>query len=134
MDLGGSYQIDGTTTNWDCRSTPPLNHNQYHLVGTRVALDEMSPYAAPEIHFSKATETGYHYDPCHPTGSRWREMPVANSQCWSLWFTTSGDVGSPSGTSCLDTWQNGEVLQLGDPNLVLEPGTTNGIVSARRQS
>ena len=43
-----------------------------------------------------------------------------------LWMTTEQDVGSPSGANGLDSWTGGEVLDFTDPNLALEPGTTDG--------
>ena len=42
-----------------------------------------------------------------------------------LYLSTSNDV-SISGTPGLDSWAAGELLAMGDPNVDLEPGTTNG--------
>ncbi len=125
----GSYQIDGTTTNWDCQTKPELDHNKYHLTGTTVALDEMSQYANPEVQFSLAKDMSYRFDPCHAAGSRWRTVPSANPECWSLWITTDNDV-SGSGDLCLDTWDDAEIVQVGQANLALEPGTTAGTFSS----
>ena len=125
----GAYQIDGTTTNWDCHSKPELAHNKYHLTGTRIALDEVSPYDTPEVQLTLAKETSYRYDPCHAAGSRWRSPPSANPECWSLWLTTASDVNA-SGTPCLTTWGSAELIQLGQPSLVFEPGVTGGSVSS----
>ena len=125
----GAYQIDGTTTNWDCHTKPELDHNKYHLTGTTIALDEVSQYAAPEVQFSLVKDIGYRYDPCHAAGSRWRTVPSSNPECWSLWLTTDKDV-SGSGDPCLDTWDDAEIVQVGQPNLVLEPGTSTGTLSS----
>ncbi|MGB5200030.1 MAG: DNRLRE domain-containing protein, partial [Sedimenticolaceae bacterium] len=46
-----------------------------------------------------------------------------------LWLSTTGNV-SGSGAPGLDTWQNGEAIQLGDPDLAFEPGTTDGTFSS----
>ncbi len=43
----------------------------------------------------------------------------------SLWLTTVDDV-SASGITGATTWTNGTILQLGDPDLMLEPGISNG--------
>jgi len=48
----------------------------------------------------------------------------------SLLIGTKSDVGSPSGAPGLDSWTAGEALQFSDPNLALEPGTTNGTFSS----
>jgi hypothetical protein len=47
----------------------------------------------------------------------------------SLWLATKDDVKS-SGAPGLDTWTDGEVIAFADPNLVFEPGTTNGTFSS----
>ena len=47
----------------------------------------------------------------------------------SLWFSTLDDV-SGSGAPGLDAWTNGEVITLTNPNLIFEPGTTNGTFSS----
>lgn len=47
----------------------------------------------------------------------------------SLWLSTTGNVTS-SGAPGLNAWQNGEVIQLADPNLAFDPGTTNGTFSS----
>ena len=125
----GAYQIDGTTTNWDCHTKPELGHNKYHLNGTTVALDEVSPYGTPETQFSLAKDVGYRYDPCHAAGSRWRTTPAANPECWSLWITTERDVSS-SGDPCLDMWNDAEIVQVGHAYFSLEPGTTTGTLSS----
>jgi hypothetical protein len=46
-----------------------------------------------------------------------------------LWLSTSGNVTS-SGAPGLNAWQNGEAIELGDPNLAFEPGTTDGTFSS----
>ena len=43
----------------------------------------------------------------------------------SLWLSTLDDV-SGSGAPGLAAWTDGEVIAFADPNLVFEPGTTNG--------
>ncbi len=125
----GGYQIDGTTTNWDCQTKPELDHNKYHLTGTTVAFDEISQYAIPEVQFSLAKDLSYRFDPCHATGSRWRTVPSANPECWSLWITTDKDV-SGSGDPCLDTWDDAEIVQVGQAYFSLEPGTSAGTFSS----
>ncbi len=125
----GDYQIDGTTTNWDCYTKPELDHNKYHLTGTSVALDEISPYGSPEVQFSLAKDIGYRFDPCHVAGSRWRTVPSSNPECWSLWITTENDV-TASGDPCLDSWGDAEIVQVGHANFALEPGTTSGTLSS----
>ena len=47
----------------------------------------------------------------------------------ALWLSTTGNVGT-SGAPGLSAWENGEVIQLGDPNLAFEPGTTDGTFSS----
>ena len=46
-----------------------------------------------------------------------------------LWLTTRTDVASPSGAPGLDSWLAGQAIAFGDPNLALEPATTNGTFS-----
>ncbi|NND96522.1 MAG: hypothetical protein HKN47_04235, partial [Pirellulaceae bacterium] len=43
-----------------------------------------------------------------------------------LLMSTESDVGSPSGAPGLDSWTDSDVLAFSDPNLALEPGTTDG--------
>ncbi len=43
----------------------------------------------------------------------------------ALWLSTIGNVSS-SGAPGLDSWENGEVIELADPNLQFAPGTTDG--------
>ncbi|MEQ9407983.1 MAG: DUF4347 domain-containing protein, partial [Fuerstiella sp.] len=45
-----------------------------------------------------------------------------------LWITTDGSQ-SNSGVPGLDSWDSGDLLQHGNPNLSLEPGTTDGTFS-----
>ncbi|WP_447969414.1 type II secretion system protein [Nitrospira sp. M1] len=125
----GAYQIDGTSMNWDCHLQPELNHNRYHLTGTTIALDEVSPYATPEVQFSLDRDTGYRYDSCHADGSRWRITPSASPSCRAIWISTVNAV-DPSGTTCLNSWSAAELLQLGPPGLAFEPGTTGGTVTS----
>ncbi len=47
----------------------------------------------------------------------------------ALWMSTTGNVG-PSGAPGLNAWENGEVIELADPNLQFAPGTTNGTFSS----
>ncbi|MEM7473566.1 MAG: DUF4347 domain-containing protein [Planctomycetota bacterium] len=69
-----------------------------------------------------------------PTSDRWSAAGVSIKPTTApdsvLWFSTSGDVGSPSGVTGLDSWRDGEALQLGDPNLSFGEGTTDGTLSA----
>jgi len=73
---GGSYQIDGASTN---SGGGILGlHDKYHLMGTEVKLDEADPFATPEIQFVLTQEAGYHFDPDCTAGTRWR---VISSGC-----------------------------------------------------
>ena len=47
----------------------------------------------------------------------------------ALWLSTISNVIS-SGAPGLNAWENGEVIQLADPNLAFEPGTTDGTFSS----
>ncbi|MCU7935398.1 MAG: DNRLRE domain-containing protein [Candidatus Thiodiazotropha sp. (ex Dulcina madagascariensis)] len=47
----------------------------------------------------------------------------------SLWLSTLDDVSS-SGAPGLDSWTDGEVIAFADPNLVFEPGATDGTFSS----
>jgi prepilin-type N-terminal cleavage/methylation domain-containing protein len=134
---GGSYSIDGTITNSGCGIT--LNHLRYHLVGTRVGMDEALPYSVPEIQFIVHDDTTHHLNPCRPAGLQWRSGPILVQACaglggcgsgGGLWLTTGADVASPSGAPGLDSWTDATVLLFSDPNLAFEPGTTNGTFSA----
>lgn len=134
---GGSYSIDGTVTNSGCGIT--LNHLRYHLVGTRVGVDEAIPYAVPEIQFIVHDDTTHHLNPCRPAGVQWRSGPILVQSCaglsgcgsgGGLWLTTDADVASPSGAPGLDSWTDATVLLFSDPNLAFEPGTTGGTFSS----
>jgi prepilin-type N-terminal cleavage/methylation domain-containing protein len=136
---GGSYSIDGTVTNSGCGIT--LSHLRYHLIGTRVGVDEAIPYAVPEIQFTVHDDTSHHFNPCRPAGLQWRDGPILVQACsggvggcgsglGGILLTTYGNVGSPSGAPGLDSWTNRSVLKFDDPNLALEPGTTNGTFSS----
>ena len=46
-----------------------------------------------------------------------------------LWMSTTGNV-SGSGAPGLNAWENGEVIELADPNLAFDPGTTDGTFSS----
>jgi hypothetical protein len=48
----------------------------------------------------------------------------------ALWLSTLDDVASPSGAPGLDSWTNAEAIAFTDPNLVFEPGPTNGTFSS----
>jgi hypothetical protein len=47
-----------------------------------------------------------------------------------LWISTLDDVDSPSGVPGLDSWSSGEAIAFADPNLVFEPGPTDGTFSS----
>lgn len=64
----------------------------------------------------RAIEWAMNKQPAAPTGS-------------SLWLSTLDDV-SGSGAPGLDAWTDGEVISFADPNLVFEPGTTDGTFSS----
>ncbi|TWU03834.1 Cadherin domain protein [Neorhodopirellula pilleata] len=48
-----------------------------------------------------------------------------------LWLTTSNDVASPSGVNGLNAWDKSEIIGLGDPNLSLGSGGTNGTLASK---
>lgn len=126
--IGGSYTIDGTTTNPGCSTLS--DHTRYHLHGTPVGLDEASTYATPEVNFGLEKDITYQFHSCgRAAGSQWRENHGPKPYCWALWLTTDGNV-SGSGAPCLDSWDDGEIIQFGNPNLAFEPGTTIGTFSS----
>ena len=47
----------------------------------------------------------------------------------ALWLSTDHDVDS-SNAPGLSSWDDGEIIEFSDPNLVFDPGTTNGTFSA----
>jgi len=51
---------------------------------------------------------------------------VAGVPFGSLYLSTAGDVGSPSGAPGLDSWGKDEGLEFGGPGLNYEPGATAG--------
>ncbi|WP_145391305.1 cadherin-like domain-containing protein [Stieleria neptunia] len=64
----------------------------------------------------------------------WDQNPpefVAAANDTAFWFSTDGDVNS-KGAAGLNSWTAGEVLRLGDPDLLLEPvsGTTSGTATS----
>ena len=63
-DPGGSYQIDGVTTNSGGGTL--ADRTTYHLKGTPIALDDNDPLGSPEITFALAANAEYRY--CGATG------------------------------------------------------------------
>ncbi|GJL63405.1 MAG: hypothetical protein NPIRA04_20590 [Nitrospirales bacterium] len=124
---GGSYRIDGVATNPGCGNL--TTHSRYHLPGTMVGLDEAGTYSVSEVQFSQGSDIGYRFNCGLPTGSRWRKDPSQGPSCWSLWFSSTSNVGA-SGASCLNSWSNAGIVQLKQPNLAFEPGTTSGTFSS----
>ncbi|GJL51164.1 MAG: hypothetical protein NPIRA01_23910 [Nitrospirales bacterium] len=124
---GGSYRIDGVATNPGCGNL--TTHTRYHLPGTMVGLDEAGTYSVSEVQFSQGSDTGYQFNCGLPAGSRWRKDPSKGPSCWSLWFSTTSNV-SGSGASCLNSWSSAQLVQLKQPSLAFEPGTTSGTFSS----
>lgn len=122
---GGSYQIDGTTT--DSSGGTLTDYSRYHVAGSLVSLDEDTPYGTPEIEFALTTDVAYQFDPCRSAGDRWVIAPVQAAICNALWITT---VGAASGVPDLSTWQPEEGIEFSDPDLSYETsdpvGTTTG--------
>lgn len=125
--IGGSYTIDGTTTNPGCSALP--DHTRYHLHGTPVGLDEAATYATPEVNFGLETDNTYQFHCGLSAGSKWRKNHGPKPYCWALWLTTDRDV-SGSGATCLNSWSDAEIFQIGNPDLAFDPGTTNGTFSS----
>lgn len=76
---GGSYQIDGTSTN--SGGSTLTEYRRYHAAGTPVSLDEADTYGTPEVQFAATGNVAYQFDPtCHP-GSRWKVAPEAQCGC-----------------------------------------------------
>ena len=46
----------------------------------------------------------------------------------SVWLTTNGHV-TGGGQPGIDTWREGDLVQIADPNLAFDPGSTNGTFS-----
>ena len=106
---GGSYQIDGTSTN---SGGGTLSwHSMYHLAGTPVGLDEADTYGTPEIQFSLASDIGYVFDPDCDAGSQWN--PLGRGCPGS-----GGGGGSPIEVSAVNT------VQTSSSSFTLIPGMT----------
>jgi len=71
---GGSYQIDGTTTNSSGGTLS--NYSQYHVEGSTISLDEATTYGTPEIQFALTEDVTFTFVPCMPSGKRWIIPPV----------------------------------------------------------
>ena len=114
---GGSYQIDGATTNSGGGTL--ADYSRYHLRGTVIALDESPAFATPEVQFTITQNVSYVYVPCLPSGIRWTTPPP--QPCPVLWLTTSGNA---SGTPGLSSWKDAQLVALVDPDLAYESGPT----------
>ena len=79
IGMGGSYQIDGTTTNSGGGTL--ANYSRYHVAGTPVSLDEADTYATPEVQFAVTSNVAYQYEPNCPVGSRWQVSPGQGCGC-----------------------------------------------------
>jgi len=120
LDDGGSYQIDGTTTN----SSGGLlaEYSRYHVAGTVVSLDEADTYGTAEVQFALTGNVAYQFDPICEAGSQWQVMPA--SPCFSpivLWLSTQGTT---SGAPGLDSWTDSQIVSFDHPNLTYETGPT----------
>lgn len=119
---GGSYQIDGGTTNSGGGTL--ASYSRYHLRGTVVSLDEAPAFATPEVQFTLAQNVSYVFVPCLPSGKRWTTPPPPT--CPVLWLSTNGNA---SGTPGLSEWTDAQVVAFVDPGLTYESGSsgsTNG--------
>ncbi|WP_454064226.1 hypothetical protein [Candidatus Nitrospira salsa] len=123
IDDGGSYQIDGTTTN--SGGGLLADYSRYHVAGTVVGLDEGNTYGTPEVQFALTGHVVYQFDPLCSVGFRWRIVPA--EPCLPsavLWLTTDGD----------GVLNNSQAGSFDEPNLTYESGptgTTSGTFSAQ---
>jgi hypothetical protein len=118
---GGSYQIDGTTTN--SSGSWLSSHTRHHLKGTTISLDEANVYGTPEVQFALTEDVEFTYSPCLPPGRKWAIPPV--SPCPVLWLSTTGNAGGAG----YNSWKDNEIVSFVDPNLSYETGVmeqTNG--------
>ena len=76
---GGSYRIDGTTTN--SGGNRLASHGNYHIVGTPVELDEANNFSAGnyEFDFTLTSDSGYQFDPDCSAGFQWNILGTSCS-------------------------------------------------------
>ena len=56
-------------------------------------------------------------------------VTITEPPAGQIWLTTGDDVASPSNAPGLDSWTEQTIIELGDPNLSMEPGTSDGTFS-----
>ena len=76
VGAGGSYQIDGTTTNSGGGTL--ASHSAYHLVGTPGGLDTANAYGTPEVPLAITVNAGYQFNPNCASGPQWN---VLGTEC-----------------------------------------------------
>ncbi|GJL63407.1 MAG: hypothetical protein NPIRA04_20610 [Nitrospirales bacterium] len=75
VGTGGSYQIDGNSTNSNGGTL--AMYNRYHLVGTPAGLDEANNYNTPEVQWILTSDAGYLFDPNCTGGKQWQVIGTA---------------------------------------------------------
>ncbi|WP_454064225.1 type II secretion system protein [Candidatus Nitrospira salsa] len=75
VGTGGSYQVDGNTTNSGGGTL--AMYNRYHLVGTPAGLDEANNYNTPEVQWTLTSDAGYLFDPNCTSGNQWQVLGTA---------------------------------------------------------
>ena len=75
VGAGGSYQIDGTSTNSSGGTL--ASYSRYHLVGTPGGLDEANTYVTPELQWTLTSHAGYLFDPNCAGGNQWQVLGSA---------------------------------------------------------
>lgn len=72
-----------------------------------------------------ADQRGYTRDVSPDVGA----YEFGGSPLGGFWLTTEDNVASSGATKGLDAWEDGDVLQFGDPDLTLESPTTDGTMA-----
>ena len=124
-DTGSSNLVDGVNGNLVGDNASPIDAmlealadnggfaNTHALQSSSVAINAGTSSGAPAI-----DQRGVMRDSTPDIGAY--ESTASN-----FWLSTNGNVSS-SGAPGLGSWQNGEVIELSDPDFQLNPGTTNG--------
>ena len=94
--------------------------NTHALLAGSLAIDAGTTTGAPTI-----DQRGYTRDASPDVGA----YEVDGSPLGGLWLTTKQDVTSSGALKGLASWEDGDVLQLGDPDLMLESPTTDGTIA-----